>query len=45
MYTEAALQPCTDPYPKQNPELLKGVKGTGRFVRHLESESSKTTKM
>lgn len=27
MYAEAALQPCSDPYPKQNLELLEGVKG------------------
>lgn len=44
MYTEAALQPCTDPYPKQSPELLKGVKGQAGLWDTLSQRAARQQK-
>lgn len=44
MYAEAALQPCSDPYPKQNLELLEGVKGQAGLCNTLSQRAAKQQK-
>lgn len=40
MYTEAALQPCSDPYPKQSLGLLEGVKGQAGLWNKIFSKGA-----